>query len=55
MVTHAGHSMNAKPLELRGGVECTVNRVGDRVFDQMERNGHACASRWMISPLQFRA
>ena len=33
--------MNAKPLELWGGVECTVNRVGDRFFDQMERNGHA--------------
>ena len=29
------------PLELWGGVECTVNRVGDRFFDQMERNGHA--------------
>lgn len=29
------------PLELWGGVECTFNRVGDRYFDQMERNGHA--------------
>ena len=29
------------PLELWGGVECTVNRVGDVFFDQMERNGHA--------------
>ena len=29
------------PLELWGGVECTVNRVGDHFFDQMERNGHA--------------
>ena len=28
-------------LELWGGVECTVNRVGDRYFDQLERNGHA--------------
>ncbi|MEW5930668.1 MAG: family 1 glycosylhydrolase [Gemmatimonadota bacterium] len=27
--------------ELWGGVECTVNRVGDRYLDQMERNGHA--------------
>jgi dTDP-4-dehydrorhamnose reductase len=28
-------------LELWGGLECTVNRVGDVFFDQMERNGHA--------------
>src|SRR5438309_1047785 len=27
-------------LELWGGVECTVNRVRDRYFNQMERNGH---------------
>ena len=29
------------PPELWGGVECTVNRVGDVWFDQMARNGHA--------------
>src|SRR5689334_17786688 len=28
-------------LELWGGVECTVNRVGDRYFDQVNRTGHA--------------
>ena len=28
-------------LEVWAGVECTVNRVGDRYFDQLERNGHA--------------
>ncbi|MFL6227578.1 MAG: family 1 glycosylhydrolase [Pyrinomonadaceae bacterium] len=28
-------------LELWGGVECTVNRVGDEYFDQLARNGHA--------------
>ncbi len=28
-------------LAVWAGVECTVNRVGDRYFDQMERNGHA--------------
>src|SRR3954463_4305176 len=28
-------------VELWGGLECTVNRVGDVYFDQMERNGHA--------------
>jgi len=27
-------------LELWGGPECTVNRVGDRTFDQIERTGH---------------
>jgi dTDP-4-dehydrorhamnose reductase len=28
------------PLELWGGIECTVNRVGDRYFDQIARSGH---------------
>jgi dTDP-4-dehydrorhamnose reductase len=27
-------------LELWGGVECTVNRVGDQWFSQIERSGH---------------
>jgi dTDP-4-dehydrorhamnose reductase len=26
--------------EIWGGVECTVNRVGDRYLDQLERSGH---------------
>lgn len=29
------------PLEMWGGVECTVNRVGNRYFNQLERTGHA--------------
>jgi len=29
------------PLEMWAGVECTVNRVGEEYFDQLERNGHA--------------
>jgi dTDP-4-dehydrorhamnose reductase len=29
------------PLEMWGGLECTVNRVGDEYMDQMQRNGHA--------------
>lgn len=29
------------PLEMWGGIECTVNRVGDTYFDQLDRNGHA--------------
>jgi dTDP-4-dehydrorhamnose reductase len=37
--------MIAKPttagLELWGGVECTVNRVGNTFHDQLERSGHA--------------
>src|SRR3954463_15166732 len=28
------------PLELWGGVECTVNRVGDIYHDQLARTGH---------------
>jgi dTDP-4-dehydrorhamnose reductase len=28
-------------IEMWGGVECTVNRVADQYFDQMERSGHA--------------
>jgi dTDP-4-dehydrorhamnose reductase len=28
------------PLEVWGGLECTVNRVGDRYFDQLDRSGH---------------
>ncbi|HEY0173103.1 MAG TPA: family 1 glycosylhydrolase [Pyrinomonadaceae bacterium] len=31
----------AKAPELWAGAECTVNRVGDRYFDQLERTGHA--------------
>ncbi len=29
------------PLEMWGGVECTVNRVGDTYYDQLLANGHA--------------
>ncbi|MEH2248462.1 family 1 glycosylhydrolase [Nostoc sp.] len=29
------------PLEVWAGVECTVNRVGNEYFDQLECNGHA--------------
>ena len=32
----------ARPLEMWGGVECTVNRVHDTYFTQLERSGH-CA------------
>jgi dTDP-4-dehydrorhamnose reductase len=28
------------PLELWGGLECTINRVRDDYFNQLERNGH---------------
>ena len=36
----ANQPMNTQ-LELWGGPECTVNRVGDTYFDQTERTGHA--------------
>ncbi|GIZ50490.1 family 1 glycosylhydrolase [Noviherbaspirillum aridicola] len=32
---------NFGPIELWGGLECTVNRVMDDYFSQMDRNGHA--------------
>src|SRR5687768_7987604 len=28
------------PLELWGGIECTVNRVRERFHSQLEQNGH---------------
>ena len=31
---------NTPSLELWAGVECTVNRVHDRYFDQLRRTGH---------------
>ncbi|HEV2707950.1 MAG TPA: family 1 glycosylhydrolase, partial [Pyrinomonadaceae bacterium] len=33
--------LTAPPLQLWAGVECTVNRVGEAYFDQLERSGHA--------------
>jgi dTDP-4-dehydrorhamnose reductase len=33
-------SREDSPLELWGGIECTVNRVGDQYFDQVARTGH---------------
>jgi dTDP-4-dehydrorhamnose reductase len=34
-------NVESSPLELWAGLECTVNRVGNDYFDQLERNGHA--------------
>jgi len=34
-------SLGSSSLQLWGGIECTVNRVGDRWFNQLERSGHA--------------
>jgi dTDP-4-dehydrorhamnose reductase len=36
-----GERLPASALELWAGVECTVNRVGEEFYDQLERNGHA--------------
>jgi dTDP-4-dehydrorhamnose reductase len=38
--THAAPAPAPTPLELWGGVECTINRVGDRYFRQLDRSGH---------------
>lgn len=35
------YSQEATPLEMWGGLECTVNRVGDRYLDQLDYGGHA--------------
>jgi dTDP-4-dehydrorhamnose reductase len=34
------HPRNSPPLQLWGGLECTVNRVRDQYFNQLDRNGH---------------
>jgi dTDP-4-dehydrorhamnose reductase len=39
--TLENHHSKLPPLEVWAGLECTVNRVGDEYFDQLERNGHA--------------
>lgn len=33
--------MSDRPIELWAGIECTVNRIGDRYRDQLELSGHA--------------
>jgi dTDP-4-dehydrorhamnose reductase len=39
--SRAAASSPTPPLELWGGVECTVNRVGDEFYCQISRSGHA--------------
>ena len=34
------NATNRSTLELWGGAECTINRVGDRFFSQLARSGH---------------
>lgn len=34
-------TLSSMPPEIWGGLECTVNRIGNRYFDQIERTGHA--------------
>jgi len=34
-------AIRQRPVEIWGGPECTLNRVGDRYFDQLARSGHA--------------
>ncbi|MBX9652852.1 sugar nucleotide-binding protein [bacterium] len=44
-------------IELWGGIECTVNRVGDVCFDQLKRGGHYVRSDDinLIADLGFKA
>jgi dTDP-4-dehydrorhamnose reductase len=41
MAVEKQQTPQSAPLELWAGIECTVNRVGDSFFDQLELNGHA--------------
>src|SRR4051812_41956676 len=36
----ANRCAGSPPFEIWGGLEATVNRVGDSYFNQMARNGH---------------
>lgn len=38
---HLSATESSTAVEVWGGVECTVNRVGERYFDQVERTGHS--------------
>jgi dTDP-4-dehydrorhamnose reductase len=40
-----------QPIEIWGGPECTVNRVGDEYFDQIRRSGH----HWRLNDLDLFA
>src|SRR5215218_4844315 len=31
---------NKREIDIWGGIECTINRVGDQYFDQSEYSGH---------------
>jgi dTDP-4-dehydrorhamnose reductase len=48
--------VNLPPLELWGGIECTINRVGDRYVDQIELSGHArrCADFRLLAELGIK-
>ncbi|KQQ86839.1 dTDP-4-dehydrorhamnose reductase [Massilia sp. Leaf139] len=41
MMNNTSPNSQPRPLELWGGLECTVNRVQDEYFSQLDRNGHA--------------
>lgn len=49
--------MSLPPLEVWAGVECTVNRVQDQYFDQLQRNGHAmrCDDLELFAELGIKA
>jgi len=35
-------------LELWGGIECTINRVDDQFFDQLQYSGHTIVLQTLI-------
>ncbi len=41
------HGRELSGIEIWGGVECTINRVGDAYFEQLDRTGHP----WRVSDL----
>ncbi|MFB2923213.1 family 1 glycosylhydrolase [Aerosakkonema funiforme] len=40
LIQNSKFKAQSSKLEMWAGVECTVNRVGDEYFNQLERNGH---------------
>jgi len=41
------------PLELWGGIECTINRLGDRFIDQQPRFRHSLQVFQCYAVVQF--
>ena len=48
--------MHQPPIELWGGIECTVNRVGDAYHDQLSFSGHRerATDLWALGSLGLK-